>query len=141
MTEIAEVRLSCGRCYLSVAGIAVAMEGDRCRDGTLPESIMPEIPEHELANASIGGKPAAELPTEMVRFFRGDNWTSKMLRYVAARINQQHRNSHAALLEACIAAEDFADGFVDGAPDASRTSKAANSLVNQLRAAIAAAEA
>ncbi len=28
MTSVAEVRLSCGRWYLSVCGFAVAMEGD-----------------------------------------------------------------------------------------------------------------
>jgi hypothetical protein len=86
---VAEVRFSCGRHYLSVCGFAVAMEGDRCREGKLPEDVMPPIPEEELAQATIGGKPASEMPTHLVRFFRGDNWTQAMLEYVAAQINRQ----------------------------------------------------
>lgn len=85
---LAEVRLSTGRQYLSVAGVVVAMEGDPCRDSDLPESILPPIPEQELATATIGGKPAKNLPIELVRFFRGDNWTPAMLEYVAQKINE-----------------------------------------------------
>lgn len=84
---LAEVRFSCGRHYLSVAGFAVAMEGDRCRDRKIPEEYWEPIPPEELAHASIGGKPASEIPIEVVRFFRGDNWNERMLRYVAERIN------------------------------------------------------
>jgi hypothetical protein len=86
---VAEVRLSCGRWYLSVCGFAVAMEGDRCRDGSLPEVVMPPIPTEELHNATIGGKPASELPISLVRFFRGNNWTKEMLSYVADKINRR----------------------------------------------------
>ena len=87
MNPIAEVRCTCGRNVLFVAGFALAMEGDACRDGSLPESVLPPIPERELASATIGGKPAKELPIEAIRFFRGDGWTGEMLRYVADKIN------------------------------------------------------
>jgi hypothetical protein len=86
---VAEVCLSCGRYYLSVCGFVVAMEGDRCREGKLPEEVMPPIPDEELAQATIGGQPASELPIGVVRFFRGDNWTKGMLKYVAAQINRR----------------------------------------------------
>lgn len=85
---LAEVRFSCGRHYLSVAGYAIAMEGDRCREGDLPEEVFDPIPEEELASATIGGKPASEIPIEVVRFFRGDNWNERMLAYVAEKINE-----------------------------------------------------
>jgi hypothetical protein len=85
---LAEVILTCGRLCLRVAGIVVAMEGDKCRDGNLPESVLPPIPEEELAHARIGDKLAKDLPIEVVRFFRGDNWTGPMLEYVADKINK-----------------------------------------------------
>ncbi len=85
---LAEVRLSCGRQYLAVAGIAVAMEGDKCRDSSMPEEIMPQIPPEELERATIGGKRARDMPIEVVRFFRGDNWSPAMLEYVAEKINE-----------------------------------------------------
>ncbi len=53
---IAEVLLCCGRNVLYVAGLAVAMEGDKCRDGHIPEEFIPEIPKEELENSYIGGK-------------------------------------------------------------------------------------
>jgi hypothetical protein len=84
---IAEVDCSCGRYYLSVAGVAVAMQGDKCR-ANLPEEVCPPIPPEELAEATIGGKPAAEMPLSVVRFFRGDYWTKEMLEYVADKINE-----------------------------------------------------
>jgi len=86
--KIAEVLFSCGRSYLSVAGIAVAMEGDKCRDSNIPESILPEIEESELASATIGGKPVKDVPIKVTRWFRGDCWTEKMMEYVADKINQ-----------------------------------------------------
>lgn len=85
---LAEVRLSCGRCYLSVAGIAVAMEGDKCRDGNMPEEVLPPIPEHELEHAMIGDQRAKDLPIGVVRFFRGDCWDEKMLEHAAKVINE-----------------------------------------------------
>lgn len=86
---LAEVRLSTGRQYLTVAGFILAMEGDPCRDSSnIPEDVLPPIPEAELASATIGGKPAKDLPIDMVRWFRGDNWTPEMLEYVAAKINE-----------------------------------------------------
>ncbi len=87
--SIAEVRLSCGRSVLFVAGIALAREGDKCRTSKIPEHVLPPIPPEELANASIGGKPASELPIDVVRFFRGDNWTDAMLEWVAGEINRK----------------------------------------------------
>ncbi len=84
---LAEVRCTCGRNVLFIAGFAVAMEGDRCRDGNLPESVLPEIPREELERAMIGDKRASDVPVELVRFYRGDNWTGAMLEYVADKIN------------------------------------------------------
>jgi hypothetical protein len=89
---IAEVDSSCGRYYLSVAGVVVAMEGDPCRDGNIPEAVLPPIPEEELASATIGGRPVRELPRDVVRFFRGDNWTKEMLVWAADRINVEVHN-------------------------------------------------
>jgi hypothetical protein len=84
---LAEVRFTCGRCYLSVAGIVVAMEGDQCRDGDMPNEVYDAIPDRELETASIGGEPIKDMPIEVVRFFRGSNWTEKMLEYAASKIN------------------------------------------------------
>lgn len=87
--SLAEVRLSCGRLYLSVAGIAVAMEGDKCRYSNMPEEVFDPIPEHEMATATIGGKPCKDMPVEVIRFFRGDVWNERMLKWVADRINKK----------------------------------------------------
>lgn len=84
---LAEVIYSMGRCHLQVAGIVIATQGDKCRDGSLPESVLPPIPEAELETATIGDKRAKDLPIELVRFFRGDNWTPQMIQYVADQIN------------------------------------------------------
>lgn len=89
MNQKAGVGFSTGRHYLKIAGIILAMEGDPCRDGELPEDVYDPIPEEELAGASIGGRQASELPMKVIRFFRGDRWTQKMLEYVAATINGQ----------------------------------------------------
>jgi hypothetical protein len=86
--DLAEVRCSCGRYFLSVAGIAVAMEGDSCREANVPEDLWGEIPTAELAQATIGSRPAAELPTDVVRFFRGGRWNEDMLRWAAETINR-----------------------------------------------------
>ena len=86
--ELADVRLCCGRHCLFVAGIVVAMEGDKCRSNDLPEEVLPPIPEEELANAWIGDKRAKDLPIDIVRLFRGDHWTPAMLEYVAKKINE-----------------------------------------------------
>ncbi len=83
----AEVVLLMGRHRLMVAGFYLASEGEPCRDGNLPESVMPPIPDEELAAAMVGDKRAADLPVRVVRFFRGDNWTPEMMRYVADKIN------------------------------------------------------
>lgn len=85
---LAEVNTFAGRYYLSVAGVVVAMQGDPCRDGELPEEVLDPIPQEELERATIGDKHASELPIKVVRFFRGDRWTLKMLEYVAGTINE-----------------------------------------------------
>src|SRR6266404_5519505 len=85
--DIAEVLLTCGRYVLFVAGIAVGMEGDKCREASFPEELFDPIPEEELEYASIGGRPVKEIPIEVVRWFRGDNWNEQMLRYAANEIN------------------------------------------------------
>lgn len=85
---LANVRLSCGRIYLEVAGIVVAVQGDKCRSSSeFPEEILPQIPDEELKNATIGGKSAKDVPLDVIRFFRGECWTEKMLEYAADRIN------------------------------------------------------
>jgi len=85
---IANVRLCCGRLVLFVAGIAVAMEGDKCRHSGFPEEVLPPIPQEELEHAYIGDKKASELPLNVVRFFRGDNWHGPSLEFTAAEINK-----------------------------------------------------
>ncbi len=84
---LAETAYSCGRCCLKVAGIVLAMQGDPCRDGSLPESVLPPIHANELDQATIGGQSVKDMPIEIVRFFRGDRWTPAMLEYVATKIN------------------------------------------------------
>jgi len=86
--QLASVKSSCGRQYLEIAGIAIAMEGDPFR-GTLPEDCLEPIPDYELETAMIGDKPAKELPVELVRFFRGEKWTTKMLERAAYIINME----------------------------------------------------
>jgi len=73
---------------LFVAGIAVAMQGDKCRHGGFPEELLDPIPQHELESSWIGDKRASELPIDLVRHFRGDCWNENMLEYVAKVINQ-----------------------------------------------------
>lgn len=84
---IAEVRFSCGRHYLSVAGICVAVECDPCRESNLPLDVLPPIPEIEMEHGTIGGKPIKELPLELVHSIRGNAWDEKMLKYVCEKIN------------------------------------------------------
>jgi hypothetical protein len=93
---IAEVGFSCGRHYLSVAAIILAMEGDKCRDGNLPEDVYEPISTEELAAASIGGRPVRDMEPRVVRFFRGEYWTPKMLRWAAERINQAAADDQSA---------------------------------------------
>jgi hypothetical protein len=88
MRDIAEVIYSMGRCHLKVAGFVLATEGDKCRDGNLPEDVFEPIPSEELEHAMIGGHRAKDLPIEMVRFFRGDVWNQNMIKYVANEINR-----------------------------------------------------
>lgn len=87
MADLAEARCCCGRITLFVAGIALAMEGDNCREGGLPDHLYNEIPDHEMATATIGGEPIRDMLTQLVRFFRGDVWNGEMLRFVADKIN------------------------------------------------------
>ncbi len=88
MKTIAEVRSCCGRFVLFVADIAVAMEGDKCRQ-VLPDEVAEPIPEHELQTATIGGEPVSEMPLDIVRFFRGETWSRKSLEWAASQINQR----------------------------------------------------
>ena len=85
---IAEVFLSCGRHFLSVAGIVVACEGDPCRE-CLPDDIAEPIPDDELISSWIGEHKAADLPKAVVRFFRGEKWTPRSLRWAADKINAE----------------------------------------------------
>lgn len=94
--EVATVGLSCGRYYLEIAGIAVAVEGDACRH-MLPEEAAEEISQDELDRASIGDKKASELPLDVVRFFRGQAWDGKSLRWAAKKINADHERTVAEL--------------------------------------------
>jgi hypothetical protein len=80
---LAEVVLAMGRQHLRVAGVVVATEGDKCRDVNLPESVLSPIPAEELEHATIGDKRAKDLPVDLVRFFRGDNWMPQMLEWAA----------------------------------------------------------
>lgn len=85
---LAEVRYYCGRAYLSVAGVTVAMEGDKCRHSDMPEEVCEPIPESELETATIGGEPVKDMLRNVVRFFRGDNWTVAGLEWAAEQINR-----------------------------------------------------
>lgn len=86
----AKVILSCGRYVLMVGEFALAMQGDLCRTGNIPESVLPPIPEDELQTASIGGKPIRDMPVEQVRMFRPEYWTKEMLQYVCNALNGEH---------------------------------------------------
>ena len=86
---IAEVKFSCGRYYLSVADIPLAMEGDKCRTANLPIELYDPIPPHELETAAIGDKPVKDMDPKVVLFFRGSTWNKAMLDYVADHINQE----------------------------------------------------
>jgi hypothetical protein len=85
--KIAEVGFSTGRYFLSVGGVIVAMEGDKCREN-LPEEACEPIPPEELERATIGDQRAKDMPMHVVRFFRGDCWNKKNLTWVAKRINK-----------------------------------------------------
>jgi hypothetical protein len=85
---LAEVRCCCGRTCLFVAGIVLAMEGDRCRSNDIPEEVLEPVPEEELRSSMAGLSPAMDIPVNFVRFFLGDNWTPRMLQWSANRINE-----------------------------------------------------
>lgn len=76
---IAKVGLSCGRLYLEVSGIIVAMEGDKCRDSSIPDEYRTPMPE-SITKDNV-------LSLGMIRFLYGSEWNEKMLEYVADRIN------------------------------------------------------
>lgn len=61
---IADVRSACGRYYLDVAGIVVAVEGDACRDRDMPPWLYDRRP-----------------------LFEGDRWSKDLLEHAAERIN------------------------------------------------------
>lgn len=83
---LAEVRLTCGRYVLFVAGLAVAMEGDQCRQD-LPDDVAEPIPQDELERATIGGQPCNDMPLSVVRTFRGELWRLQSLEWAATQIN------------------------------------------------------
>ena len=62
---LAYVGLACGRQYLKVAGMIVAIEGDICRDPMIPEEYRHPRAEHHL------------------------KWMPEMLEYVAKTINEK----------------------------------------------------
>ena len=84
---IAEARFGCGRSYLSVADVVLAMEGDKCRDGDMPNEVYDPIPAHEYETATIGGESINGMDECLIRVFRGSTWTPKMLKFVADKIN------------------------------------------------------
>lgn len=63
MSKLATVETACGRAYLSVAGIVVAVQGDVCRD--------PDVPNVQTAG-----------------WIHGMGWTIPMLEFAAAKINE-----------------------------------------------------
>lgn len=83
---LAEVNLCCGRLVLFVGGIAIAMEGDKCRQ-LLPVSVYGPIPDSELETATIGGESIKDMPLDVVQFFRGGCWDKKSLEWAASKIN------------------------------------------------------
>ena len=62
---LAYVGLGCGRQYLKVAGVIVAVEGDICRDPMIPEEYRHQKQEHRLT------------------------WMPEMLEYAAKAINEK----------------------------------------------------
>ena len=103
MREIANVYYSCGRAYLDVAGVAVAMEGDKCRQ-LLPDEVAQPIPQIEMEHATIGGTPIKDMPLDIVRVFRGESWRKKSLEWAAIKINAAIQECHHELVAACEAA-------------------------------------
>jgi len=65
--EIAEVGLACGRQYLKVAGVIVAVENDICRDPGIPKEYHHPRDEHHL------------------------KWMPEMLEYAAKIINLEYK--------------------------------------------------
>lgn len=86
--NIAHVAGSCGRLFLSVAGITVAAQGDQCRDCEWPNDVYPPLSEEELATGRIGDEMIRDMPLELVKVFRPIWWDERMLRHAADRINQ-----------------------------------------------------
>ena len=98
--ELAEVMLCMGCLHLFVAEVVLATEGDKCRDGDLPDEMYDPIPPQELESAWIGDKRAKDLDLKLVRFFCGNTWNEAMLRYVAEKINRAAREALAGKGEA-----------------------------------------
>lgn len=92
---LARVGLACGRQYLEIAGIVVAMEGDKCRHD-LPDEIAEPIPISILERSVIGGKSCIELPLSLVRSIRGENWRPESLEWAAEKINKEFNSAHFA---------------------------------------------
>ncbi len=65
--QIATVKLSTGRMYLDVCGVAVAMEGDPCRDPNLPNIQWTEAMLREAATLINAARPSAAPVSEEPR--------------------------------------------------------------------------
>jgi hypothetical protein len=84
-TEIAEDPLY-GK-VLRVCGLSLTSTSSPCRDSSVPEEYREKIPEEELSVAVVGGSPAKDLPRDVVRFFRPENWTESGLLWATLTMN------------------------------------------------------
>lgn len=69
---------SCGRCFLSVGGVAVVMEGDICRDPDIPEDLLHT---HTIQHFNFKGQSTGTYHTERV-------WTRQAIKWVAGQYNE-----------------------------------------------------
>lgn len=91
--EIAFVGLACGRQYLSVAGICVAMEGDICRSSQIPD----ELRERRLdtmafdaltSRTTLKGSELENFLDRTESICTIDVWTAKNMEWVAKKIQE-----------------------------------------------------
>jgi hypothetical protein len=84
---LAAVRVSCGRAYLSIGGMIIAVEGDPCRDSTLVGNFAPR-------NLGDTPPPSLTIPPSIdyvvdryIPYSVRHVWSPGMLEAVAHRIN------------------------------------------------------
>lgn len=87
---LAFVGLACGRQYLKVGGVIVAMEGDVCRDATIPAECCERRVDTIALDSLTNGRVMDEERFESIkRMCTRDVWNAKSMEWTAKQINSK----------------------------------------------------